>query len=186
MVFTFAVSFALFCVFIFTIFIFPAEFWMKFKGFTVSLSLVNIHHILVLLTSVWACEATAKEQKELLDETFRVAIASDDSLLSEKVRKDLTKESLRETSNRNWKWFLQIFYFIHQLKEVKVKYSCGLFDFNWHLCFRVSRRSKELGKVSNLSLFPDDVGGCDVFLHFDSIWVRNSQERLGTFESMLC
>lgn len=101
MIFTFAVSFALFCVFIFTIFIFPAEFWMKFKGFTVSLSLVNIHHILVLLTSVWACEATAKEQKELLDETFRVAIASDDSLLSEKVRKDLTKESLRETSNRN-------------------------------------------------------------------------------------
>lgn len=87
MIFVYAMSFAHFSVYAYSLFIFPPEFWTKFKGFAIGNSFLNVHHTLSLLMTIWVCEATEKEQRDVLKEVFEVSVDLKDKVLSREVRR---------------------------------------------------------------------------------------------------
>lgn len=87
MALAFGISFSLFCIFIFSIFIFPAAFWMNFKGFAMMNILREVHQLVTIMIAIWTCEATTKEQKIMMNEILQTAMSSDDKCLNGQVRK---------------------------------------------------------------------------------------------------
>lgn len=114
MIYSFALSFLMLCIFIFSMFIFPKEFWIQFTCFAIANAMMNVHYIILMIGVVWACESTVGEEKNCGKLLFRILMHDD-----------------ADTAN-------DIQLFIHQLATNKMKFSCALFDFNWNLLFRVS------------------------------------------------
>lgn len=113
MLFSFAFSFSMLCIFVFSLFIFAEEFWIVLPWVAISDAALNIHLVLLTIGAVWMCESTVNQERSCQKNLFKILMEA-----------DIDQQ-------------LQVTVFVQQLSTNKLKFSCGLFDFNWNLCFRV-------------------------------------------------
>lgn len=71
MIFSFALTFCMFCVFLFTLFIY-AVFWVQYPWFGLANFFLNIHMYFVMLGVLWVCETTVKEERRTIKLLFQV------------------------------------------------------------------------------------------------------------------
>ena len=85
MMFSFGISFALFCVFIFTVVVFPFQFFATFALFGISNVALKIHLFGTMLTVLWICETTASEQNKVINFLFQILLHSNNEQQKETV-----------------------------------------------------------------------------------------------------
>lgn len=73
------------CIFVFSLFIFTQNFWIKHTLFATLNAALNVHLVAVMLAVLWACEATMSEEKKTIKILYRTLMHSDDANKNEKV-----------------------------------------------------------------------------------------------------
>lgn len=85
MVFSFGITFAMSCVFVFVNTVCFSEFWLQYTWFALSHTALNVHVVVVMLFVLWGCEATETEGKKALSFLFREIITSNNQEICKKV-----------------------------------------------------------------------------------------------------
>jgi hypothetical protein len=78
MMFACGISFAMISIFLFSLFIFTADFWRSYTWFAVANSLLNCHLCLTVCGLLWSCEATARDEEKIVRRLFNNMIESND------------------------------------------------------------------------------------------------------------
>ncbi|CRK87164.1 CLUMA_CG000972, isoform A [Clunio marinus] len=115
MIYPLAMNVCLVCLFIFNTFVSFKDIWRNEILFIASASCLKLHQTVSIVCLMWVCEATLKEDQKILYNLFE----------------NLVKTQECEKSQK------QILQFTHQISNMKIKFSCGLFEFNWRLCFQM-------------------------------------------------
>lgn len=92
MIFSCGLWFAMFCIYIFTLFMFPIGFWSTNTWFAIGNAMLNMQMFAFMFAVLWICEGVVKEGKEALRLLFSVLSASDEK--DEKVKIMMTEKLL--------------------------------------------------------------------------------------------
>ena len=115
-----SLGFGWFCMFIFTLVMFPAIMWTEFLFVSLYNVLVNLMSFFSVAILFYYGEWTKKEARRTVKLLYKVIDSSDCENLDRKIQK-----------------------MISQICDTKVEFSCGLVDFNWKFFFKVSLFSKQ-------------------------------------------
>jgi len=108
-------SFCWLCIFIFTLIVDPQNFWETKPFLEISYLLVNLFMISLSVAVIKTSVAATTEGKSSSKWIFKFLVTSDDKLLNQKM-----------------------ILLVQQISYCKLTFGCGLFNFDWKLCFKVS------------------------------------------------
>jgi len=115
-----SLGFGWFCMFIFTLVMFPLIMWTDFLFVSLYNVLVNLMSFFTVAILFYYGEWTKKEARRTVKLLYKVI----DSLECENLERKMQK-------------------MISQICDTKIEFSCGLVDFNWKFFFKVRLCSKQ-------------------------------------------
>lgn len=109
----FAAAFCWFCIFLFIIITIPGEVWKKYAMVIIGKFLLNIYMDLMMFLVIVTSSLSTREGRTTMTLLFEIINSSKSNMLNDKL-----------------------ILFINQIKYMPMKFTCGLFDYDWKLCFK--------------------------------------------------